>query len=1147
MPITPAPRDTSARAQRRAASPGTSAWVAASAGTGKTKVLVDRVLNLLVAGAKPQRLLCLTFTKAAAMEMALRLTETLRDWAVDEAKLEQGLRELFGETGIGDDARKRARHLFADVLDAPGGLRIQTIHAFCQSLLRRFPLEAQLPPNFQLLDDRTAIELRRESLNAVLHDARDAPDGATAAALREITARTGEEGFTEVLTRLIGERSRLQRLFDERARARSIDGLYRRLDLKPGVTEAEILAAACRDESFDLVGLRRCATALLAGSVTDKKSGARLAAFLADQATRAAGFDDYIAIYFTENGAGPRRKTLITKEGLKGAPGADAILAAEAERLAKAIRDRKSARNIAGAAALLRVGVEVEGRYRAAKNRRSVLDYEDLILETRSLLRDKPGVTPWVLFKLDGGIDHILIDEAQDTNPEQWEVIEALAAEFFAGEGAARTDRTLFAVGDVKQSIYSFQRADPISFIRMRDRFGGKAEKAGHTWNVEDLIVSFRSTAAVLQAVDAIFARAEAAAGVDFEERPIRHEIERIGHGGLVELWPVIAPQEVSEIEPWAPLVERLEEDSPPARLARLIARRIAGWVGKETLESRGRPIRASDILILVQRRNVLIDLLVRELKQAGVDVAGVDRMVLADQLAVMDLIALGRFLLLPDDDLTLATVLKGPLYEFSEEQLFELAHHRGARGLWEELRRRAGDDPVFGAAATSLSELLARVDFVRPYDLFADVLGPRGGRRRIVRRLGVEANDPLDQFLAVALSFERSHAPALETFLHWVEIGREEVKRDPEGQARDEVRVMTVHGAKGLQAPIVILPDTIRTPQNRIDLLWSDPTGDEPELPLWPGAAAHDDLISAEARQMWLMAHDAEYRRLLYVALTRAQDRLYIAGYRGGRAASDSSWYRLIEDGLKPVAEPFDFVADEISGPALRLTTPQRLKVAAPAAPRAASSVALPEWWNTPAPDEPEPPRPLAPSRPDGEDPPVRAPFDSGADDTRRFQRGRLVHRLLETLPDLPIASREAAARKFLSRAAHRLGVEQQEEIAAETLAVLNAPGWADIFGPGSGAEISIVGRAGARLVSGQIDRLLVTDTDVLAIDYKTNRPPPARAAETPAIYLRQMAAYRSLLVALYPGRRVACALLWTDGPRLMPLPESLLDPITL
>ncbi len=1122
--------------QRRAADPAHSSWVAASAGTGKTSVLVDRIQNLLLNGTAPQKILCLTFTKAAAKEMVKRLMERLGQWVtLSDADLSTHIQALSGAKP--DDKRlERARRLFADVLDAPGGLRIDTIHAFCQALLQRFPLEANLPPHFQVMEERGAAELLRACRDEVLSRARGAEGSPLAISLEIVTARTAENEFNELMNELVHERGRLERLLRENA---GVDGLIFRLREELGLaadtTEMTVLAAASEEVAFDGAGLRRAADALLQGSVTDRKIGAWIAAWLAAPLDRIANFDLYRQAYFTTTGE--RRKTLVTKETLKAAPGVDTVLAAEAERLQRVQAKRNAAHVADASAALIRLGDTLIRLYDRAKRLRAALDYDDLILKARDLLKRK-GVAPWVLYKLDGGIDHILIDEAQDTNPEQWEVIGALAEDFFAGEGASDVERTVFAVGDPKQSIFSFQRADPRKFREMRDYFEGRAKAAAKAWAPVDLNLSFRSTEPVLNLVDAVFAQPEARRGVAFDEHAIAHDSHRRGAAGLVELWPPVRPQQIADPAPWAPPIERVSADEPAAVLAQTIARSIRGWIDSgEILESRGRPIRASDVMILVRRRNRLVGDLVRALKREKIEVAGVDRMVLPEQMAVMDLVALGRFLLLPEDDLTLATVLKGPLFGLSEEQLFDLAHPREGR-LWAELRRRAGDDPAYARAFAELSALLGRVDYVRPFELYAEILGARGGKKRLLARLGPEAEDPIEEFLAAALSFERAHPPALETFLHWLDAGREEIKRDLEAVARDEVRIMTVHGAKGLQAPIVFLPDTMQVPTKGPRVLWTD-NG----TMLWCPRSDRDDPCAATARGAAKAQREEEYRRLLYVALTRAEDRLYVCGYETERAAPATCWYNLVAPVFPAQKDAVEIAAPEGLGAGWRRAQAQAPHVALReelVAPRRDRTVTLPVWWNQPAPAEPASAKRLVPSAGEGE-PPVRSPF--GADDGYRFRRGTLIHRLLQTLPELPVEARPGAAARFLERRASDLDAERRAALAEEALAVLNHPEFGALFGPGSIAEAPIVGPVKGRAISGQIDRLLVRNRDVLVLDYKTNRPPPLRVEDVAPVYLTQMAAYRAALRQVYPGRTVRCALLWTDGPRLMELPSHALD----
>ncbi|MHA1153444.1 MAG: 3'-5' exonuclease, partial [Alphaproteobacteria bacterium] len=720
-----------------------------------------------------------------------------------------------------------------------------------------------------------------------------------------------------------------------------------------------------------------------------------------------------------------------------------------------------------------------------------------------------------------------------------------------------------------KQSIYSFQRADPTAFARMRAHFAGRAQNIGQELRKVELSHSFRSVSAVLEAVDAVFAQEAAQDGVLFDDGVPTHRAVRAGQAGLVELWPPAEPVEAEEPAPWAPPLAQASAPHPRARLAKLIAEKIRRWTVADPPDRRLTP---GDILVLVRRRNEFVEELVRELKRRDVPVAGLDRMVLPDQLAVMDLVALGRVLLLPEDDLTLAAVLKGPLIGLDEEQLFTLAYDRPG-SLWDSLTAHAraarsgdgGGDPAFRAAREHLGALLARADFVPPFELYSEVLtrewGPNPsqvrhgsrGRAALLARLGPEAADPIEEFLSLALAYEREHAPSLEGFLHWIEVGKQEVKRDME-HGQDAVRVMTVHGAKGLQAPLVILPDTMQPPKPRGGLFWLDREVDGDELPLWPLRKGYDGELVERLRARAQTAQDQEYRRLLYVALTRAEDRLIVCGWRGRNAAPDGCWYHLVAGALEGTAEPveFDFSSevaeDGWAGQGWRLRSVQTADPESDREESGAARVAaadLPDWTQTPPPPEAVQPKPLAPSRPRGEEPPVRSPL--GPDEGRRFKRGRLVHRLLQGLPELAPAARAPAAARFLASPAHDLDAEQRAEIAAVTLAVLDDPAFAALFGPGSRAEVPIVGLidsgGGPQAVSGQVDRLVVAEDSVLVVDYKTNRPAPATEAEMAAVYLRQMAAYRTVLSNIYPNRRIDCALLWTDGPRLMHLSPEILD----
>ena len=1134
-------------AQLQAANPGESIWVSANAGTGKTWVLTNRIARLLIDGTPPSRILCLTFTKAAAAEMANRLSDRLGAWAaIEDTHLDAALEELFGRPPTMDEHAK-ARRLFAETIEAPEGLRIRTIHSFCESLLGRFPLEAGVAPHFSVIDDRTAAELRTEARDRVLADTFAGKLVPMTRALDHLAGLVDENGFAEAMRELNAARGRFKAAIEDHS---SIDALVeagrRALGLAAAETRDTLLVAAVSAADLDGIALAAAADVLATGSKTDRERAKVLGDWLtALQEERVEAFSSvYFPLFVTQKNEPRAAASLITKKLAAQHPEAEAALLAEQARVL-AVHERLKAAAIADAtAALLPVGEALLSSYERLKDTRALMDYDDLIVKARRLMQTKGGIS-WVHYKLDGGLDHILVDEAQDTSPDQWDVIEALTDDFFAGEGLGKVRRTVFAVGDEKQSIYSFQGADPACFRIMEERFGDRVKAAGLDWRSVEIGLSRRSAAVILKVVDAVFAQQDAADGLSWRNRAIRHGWTREGQGGLVELWPLVSSEATTEQDPWDAPLDHVSAASPPARLASQIATRIRSWIDNgDLLESAGRPIRPDDIMILIRTRSAFAEEMVRALKLNNVPVAGRDRMVLTEHLAVMDLIALGRFTLLPDDDLNTATVLKGPFIEMDEDALFALAHCRDGT-LWNALRARAAERPDFTTAAAILSRLLGAADYQPPYEFYASVLGADGGERSLLAHLGTEAREPVEEFLTLALQFERQHAPSMEGFLHWIEVGETEVKRDLE-HGHGEVRVMTVHGAKGLQANIVFIADTCSPPRRQRDpkILWQQGHDGVPGFVLWQAFRDNEEAVSRALREATHREIEREYRRLLYVAMTRARDRLYIAGWKSERTSTESSWYEMIEAAVDDRWREVEIENGEIGR---RLETPQTAPPdgATNGLPLEGMRASLPTWALSPATEETAQPQPLAPSQPDTDEPPVFSPL--GDDGNARFKRGQLIHSLLQTLPGLEPAARDAVARRFLALAAHGLGVEQQEMIAREIACVLDDPAMAPLFGPDSLVEVPITGVVGegckAQVVAGQVDRLVIGDDQLTVIDYKTNRPPPQTEQEVAPVYLRQMAAYRDVLRCIYPKHRVKTVLLWTDGPQVMTLSDAILD----
>ncbi len=1142
--------------QVRASDPSASAWVSANAGTGKTEVLVKRVLRLLLAGSPPERILCLTYTKTAAAEMQNRLLKELASWAtLPAAKLREQLAALIGEEP--DDALLRAaRRLFARTLEAKGGLKIYTIHGFCERLLQRFPLESDVTPHFTVLDERGQALLRRAAFDAVVGRAAESKTSALGQALAKVIALVGEEYFRQVVDGVLAKRAELARMVayhDGRADWAEAEGtaLKHRFGLGSEDSEAAFitqLGEVLNDANID------AALAMLDDAETADDRRLALALRTAKPLRGEARAAALKPAFLTDKGE--PRKRLCSVKLQRAEPVLCAALADAQSRFAVVEERRAHLACAEASSAVLALADAIHGEYTRAKRAQAVLDYDDLILKTSNLL-SRAGAAAWVLYKIDGGIDHILVDEAQDTNPEQWAIIETLAEEFFAGLGASQRARTLFAVGDEKQSIYSFQGAEPARFGAVGRSFARKAAAAGLAWHEVPLTLSFRSTVPVLEAVDAVFAKSQAAAGLTWQgsaEGPtiVQHHAYRQGQAGLVELWEThceTAQEPAPAFEPWN---EKDAWSRSVEALCRRVALQIKRWLeGGEELRSEGRPITPGDILILVRRRDPFTTPMFRALKHAGVAVAGADRMRLMQQLAVEDLVALADVLLMPDDDLALAVVLKSPLFGFDDEALFALAYGRKS-SLWAALKAKAREDGRFTEASDRLTAWLGRADLAPPYEFFSELLGAEGQlmRKRLLTRLGPEAAEAIDELLDLALAYDREEAPSLQGFIDQLRAQDIEIKRDME-QQRDEVRIMTVHGAKGLQAPIVFLPDTCLLPRPQGPRLYGlprlgAPPGEVGHL-VWPAGATALDFMD-DAKASLRAAEIEEYHRLLYVAMTRARDRLYVCGFEGARPRDGACWYDLVKEGLQGLLTQADGAGE---ARVLRMESAQ--SVPPPGAPlrhEGDEPAPLPAWAGVPAPLE-RMRTPLAPSQSGvageaelAEQPPL-GPREQAADG--RFLRGRLVHALLQHLPQVGASARGAAARAFVAARGAHLPEELRQEIVAETLAVLAEPDFAPLFGLASLAEVPIVARIGegeaAFELTGQIDRLAVLDDGLLVLDYKTNRPPPLTPAEVAPAYIAQLAAYRLALEALFPGRPLRAALLWTDGPRLMEIPSPLLD----
>ena len=1111
-------RDEATERQVQAANPSASTWLSANAGSGKTRVLTDRVARLLLRGVLPQHILCLTYTKAAASEMQNRLFKRLGKWAMrGDDDLRKDLAELGISGQLDDAALSNARTLFARAIEAPGGLKIQTIHSFCSSILRRFPLEARVSPLFKEMEERAADMLRED----VVETMAQGPDAALLAGVSRHF--TGED--LNVLTREItGRRHAFTKPLSV---AEVLEKLGHDRNLTLDAIAQRVFLGGEADLFEELVPILR------ASGVNDNKLADALSLI---DTLDASALPVLERVLLTGKDAKSPFSAKIDSVPTKGIQKANPQLINQLTPLMLRVEDNRERRLAVlaaeRAAALSAFACRFVELYEKQKQLRGWLDFDDLILRTRDLLEDK-YVAEWVLYRLDGGIDHILVDEAQDTSPVQWQVIERLAQEFTSGSGARNdVERTIFVVGDKKQSIYSFQGADPAEFDRMREEFERRLKPSGKTLNNLGLEFSFRSSQAILRLVDATFK--------PFHNNGFPQDTShRAFHGdlpGRVDLWPMVASSESAEKDAWYQPVDRKGETHHDVVLANNIADQIARMIAeKETIPAEKPknsdlypqvPVQPGDILILVQRRSGLFHEIIRACKARDLPVAGADRLRVGGELAVKDLAALLRFLDTPEDNLSLATALRSPLFGWSEQALFDLAHRRTSTHLWRALRDREADYPD---TMKTIWDLMENADFLRPYDLIERILTRHDGRRKLLSRLGTEAEDGINALLTQALAYERSSVPSLTGFLVWMETDDLEIKRQMDS-AGNRIRVMTVHGSKGLEAPIVILPDTAkRDSNNRSNLIDLD------DVSLW--APKKDDTPEALANQQEKKkSSELEERlRLLYVAMTRAEKWLIVAA-AGDLGKDGRAWYEIIQSGLRSIgAEPFDFPV----GQGLRYTHGdwQGPKVDHKAE-KESTLPDLPEFFRSPAPTPPETRKSLSPSDLGGA---KALPGDAGLDEEAAKRRGTWIHLLLEHLPAYPEQSWNEIARTVL--ASHETPPADTEiaNLLNEARGVLKNSEFTHLFSADTLAEVAVTSCLGSNRLHGIIDRLIVAPDRILAVDFKTNATVPETPEGTPLGLLRQMGAYAHALSQIYPNRPIETAILWTRDAKLMSLPHDL------
>ncbi|MCK0140136.1 double-strand break repair helicase AddA [Aliiroseovarius sp. F47248L] len=1103
------------RSQIRAADPKNSTWLSANAGSGKTRVLTDRVARLLLEGVSPQNILCLTYTKAAASEMQNRLFNRLGEWAMkDDTALTAALQDL-GLDGARD--LSLARQLFARAIETPGGLKIQTIHAYAASLLRRFPMEAGVSPQFTEMDDRTAKDLRADLLDRM-------SVGPLAKYVTALSQHFTGEDMAQLTAEITGNRT----LFIDQPTDAEIAKWF---GVSPALDERTILDILFQPGDLQMLAMLH--DILATGSATEQKAaghltGADLSAPSFDILDRCARFlINQKPPYSAKSGTFPTKSMRA---------GACADIVPQLDDFMQRVEDAHLARialsNVKRTSALHRFAHNFVHLYEEEKLARGWLDFDDLILKAGAILTDS-AIASWVLFRLDGGIDHILVDEAQDTSPAQWRIIDSLAREFTSGIGARDgVERTIFVVGDPKQSIYSFQGAEPAAFDQMRATFTDRLSQIGRSLVQMPLEYSFRSSRAVLEFVD-LAMKTRSGLGGDFLHRAFFANLP-----GRVDLWPAIEPVTHDEDRDWHDPVDAPSPQDHRVQLAESIADDIDRMINTETIpaeDGTNRPVNAGDILVLVRSRKELFHEIIRACKARAIPIAGADQLKIGAELAVKDLTALLSFLATPEDDLSLAAILRSPLFGWSEDDLFRLAHPRSkGKFLWRALSDKAEQ---YSETLRVLQDLRDTADFLRPYELLERALTRHGGRQKFLARLGQEAEDGIDALLAQAIGYERSGTPSLTGFLTWLQTDEVTIKRQMDSVGQ-QVRVMTIHGSKGLEAPIVILPDLA---QQRASSMPAVAKLSDGQAIFSPKQENRTEAIEAVARDL-KDAEIEERARLLYVAMTRAERWLILAA-AGAIGKPDSDvWYRICEGAMTKAAS---VDCDFPTGPGKRFAAGNWPEPTVNQTPEHKDITSDLPGWLTSRVDTPVlSAKPISPSDLGGAKTLAGEDAFGNADDAKT--RGRQIHLLLEHLPGIPTSRWKGTARFLLGSGDDRASDAEQSVLLDEAAGVLTAPELAPIFARADLAEVPVTAtlpQFPERVLHGVIDRLIISDDEVLAVDFKTNRVVPASPEDTPNGLLRQLGAYRAVLRQIYPDRNVSTAILWTQSRELMRFENALVD----
>jgi ATP-dependent helicase/nuclease subunit A len=1047
--------------QNKASNPEISTWVSASAGTGKTKILTDRVLRLLLKGEGFDKILCLTFTNAAAGEMKQRITTALDTWSkLDKHILAKELNKIIGREATTQEI-SIARSLYDSYLKAEDSINIQTIHSFCQKLLKKFPLEASVSPSFKIIDEIKVDYILSQIKKHLMYQ--DDLEPIT----EYLSINFHELIIDEILSEIIQHKAQFLK-----SKA-SLD------NFKNKSIKLILELQNSNDSYYDLIKQSPVIQNIVAFKATTKE----LKEFFLTQQSQ-------------------KKKRIVTQKIAKAGSNLYSDLETIQDQIYTLDQKEKAEKLKNHSKLLFLLGSKIIEKYENYKSIKALLDYDDLIIYACKLLNDS-AAKEWVLYKLDGGIDHLLVDEAQDTSNDQWSIIKALIDEFYSGHEAEKNNRTVFVVGDEKQSIFSFQGADIDSFSHMNKFLKKKMSGARRHFENVNLEISYRSAKEVLDVVYHVFNRVREQMPGVFSSTLNQLQAFRSDHSGSVELWPICSTKNLTN-EFWPIIKSEVDTISSKVQLAQKISSYIKHKLGSgQILAATNKAIAPNDFMILFRKRDEFTKEVISALQNDGVPVAGLDRITLRENLAVQDLLSIGKFVLNCQDNLNLATLLKSPTIGINEAFLYDISIKRGKHSIWDYINLTQHSSEKHRILFEQLSIFLEIYQKTNVKTFFQYIVDILGFRETLNIFCGPDSNDAIDELLYACQDYASENNNSLQSFIFWIQSSNSSIKRD--SSSSDKVKIMTLHGSKGLQSPIVLLCDTTSLPTNNNHFIWDKDGNCLSARSATDAPDYYRDLYQLEQEKIY-----SEYLRLLYVGMTRAEDHLVVCGYTGNKSIAENCWFELVNKAMKEIAvevedgrliygtnsDHFNSIIDkspEIQRIEYFYPKNQILKKHVTKEPHV-QYIPTSLWQITPA------------------------------------QYGVIFHKILED---------SVAAKEISSMHTHpligTLDKKSQKRIKKSIKLIAANIEFNRLIEHPTLTELSIGTLHNEKVKLGRIDLMIHLNKEIIIIDYKSDLNHAINLDTIPKNYINQLLSYKEIVEKIYPDHKIYTKILWLESGDLM------------